>query len=91
MAEELAGEERLGQPGGIDGDERLVGAAAPPMNGARDELLAAAGLALDQHGRVHPRDVSNLLVDDVHRGAASDEAVRPLDAARPRALRPTPR
>jgi hypothetical protein len=53
-------------------------AAAHPMDGARDELLAAAGLALDQHGSVHARDVPNLFEDHVHRRAASDQLLEPV-------------
>ena len=38
------------------GDERLVAAAARDVDGARDELLAGAGLARDEDGRVGGRD-----------------------------------
>ncbi len=50
MTEQLAFEQRLGQTGAIDRDERPLGAAARIVDRLRDELLAGAGLAL-QHGR----------------------------------------
>ena len=48
-------ERRLQQIGrqvaGVDGDERALGAGRVGVNGARDQLLARAALALDQNRR----------------------------------------
>ena len=48
VPEELALEQRLLERGAVDGEERPVGARALAMDRARDELLARAGLALDE-------------------------------------------
>ena len=56
VAEELGLGQRLGNGGGVEGDEPLIGARAVVVNGPRDQLLAGAGLALNQHGAVHRRD-----------------------------------
>src|SRR5205814_8736828 len=48
MAEELALEERLRQRRTVDGDEGLAGPRARRVDAARHQLLAGAGLALDQ-------------------------------------------
>ena len=42
VAEELALEQRLGDRGAVDRDERLVGALAVLVEGAGDQLLAGA-------------------------------------------------
>ena len=73
VAEQLALQQRLGNGGAVDGDERLVGAVAVLVEGAGDEFLAGAGLAADQHrdrGGGHPAD---FLVDVLHGAAAADE------------------
>ena len=44
------------------------------MNRARDQLLAGAALAGDQHGEVVALQPLNLIDDPVHRGAGADEA-----------------
>ena len=43
------------------------------MNRARDEVLAGAALAGDQHGQVVPLQALDLLDDAVHGGAGADE------------------
>jgi len=43
------------------------------MDRPRDELLAGAALALDQHGRVIVHDPPDQFVDLLHRQAASDD------------------
>src|SRR5262249_20951592 len=52
VAEQLRLEERRGQRRAIDRNERAVFAPALEMNRARAELLAGAGFAADEHGRV---------------------------------------
>ncbi len=46
VAEELGLEQRLGNRGAVDGDERPVGAVARGMQRAREQFLAGAALAL---------------------------------------------
>ena len=57
-AEQLALDQVGGEGGAVDGDERAVAARAAAMDGARQEFLARAGLAEEQHrgrGRGHLR------------------------------------
>ena len=44
------------------------------MNGVRDQFLAGARLAANQHGRVGAGHARNLLVDLPHRPARPDDA-----------------
>src|SRR6266403_666319 len=50
VAEELALEERLGESGAVLHQERRLRARAAAVDGARQELLAGAGLAFEQDG-----------------------------------------
>ena len=77
VAEQHALEHRLGDRGAVDGDERLRGAPAVEVDRVRDELLAGAALAGDEHRRVGVRDVLDAALDL--------EPVRrqPLDEERP--------
>ena len=52
VSEELAFEQIPGNRRTVYGDELTVRAGAPVMNALRDQLLADAGLAEDQDGRV---------------------------------------
>src|ERR1043166_7634302 len=63
VAEQLALEQRLGQRGAVDGDERLAAARREIVDPLRDELLARARLALDQD---RGRDGRHLLDLDQH-------------------------
>ena len=58
VAEQLGFEQRFGNGAAVDGDERLRGGAGLLMNGARDHLLAGAGLAVDQDRRAVGATVS---------------------------------
>ena len=49
VAEQLAFEQRLGQRRAGDRHERLLRAVAGIVDGARDQLLAGAAFALNQH------------------------------------------
>src|SRR5262245_7622650 len=51
-AEELRFEQLLGDCGAVDRDERTVAAHTGEMDGPREQLLADARLAMDQHGGV---------------------------------------
>ena len=81
VTEQLGLEERLGQRGAVDHDERPVGARARIVDGAREELLAGAGLALDQHGRVEGGHTRDLLVELHHPGRLADQVLEPVGRA----------
>src|SRR5207245_8943408 len=49
VTEELAVEQRLRESGAVDGDERLPGERPALVDRTRDELLAGAALAADEH------------------------------------------
>jgi hypothetical protein len=50
------------------------------MDSTRDEFLAGAVLALDQHRRVYPRHLADLLINELHRFTLTQKIVkvRPL-------------
>ena len=48
------------------------------MDGIGDQLLAGAGLALDEHRGVRRRDAADDLVDLLHGGRAPDHQLVPL-------------
>src|SRR4051812_14492749 len=76
MAEELALEQFARDRGAIDADQRPVAAVGILVDGARDQLLAGAGLAGDHHrrgGRRHQLDLAQRLLD---RLALTDDAAR---------------
>src|SRR5216117_265801 len=51
VAEQLALDQRLGDRRTVDGDERPVAPVGKVVDRARDQLLAGATLAIDEHGR----------------------------------------
>ena len=75
VAEEFALQQRLGDGGAVDGDERLLRAVAVLVDGARDQFLAGAGFAADEHGDRLGGDAANLLVDRLHGAAVADDSV----------------
>ncbi len=75
VAEELALDQVLGDRPAVDDDERVLRPCAPPVDGARDELLPRAALAGHEHRRVRVRDLVDELRHRAHRGAAADQAV----------------
>ena len=60
----------------VDRHEWAGGAPAVRVNRARDELLAGAALADDQHGRRGVGGVRDLLVDRQHAGGPADQPGR---------------
>ena len=75
MAEELRFQERLGNGGAVDLDERHVPLGAAMVRGAGDQLLARTGLAGNQHraaGRRHELEAMDHLGD---RPAVADDPV----------------
>ena len=75
VAEQLAFDE-LGRDGrAVQLLERRLGARRGAMDGARDELLAGAALAGDEHARVRPRSAQHALPKLRHGCALADELV----------------
>ena len=70
VAEQLALDERGRQRRAVDVDERRLAARAVDVDRAREQALAGAGLAVEQHGRVGLRRAHDHLVDRRHRGRA---------------------
>ena len=80
VAEQLRLEQRLGQPGAVDGDEGPRRADAVGVYRARHQLLAGAALAGDQHlgfGAGGPSDLEAQLDD--RRAVADELRVEPDD------------
>src|SRR5229473_3098507 len=73
--EQLALEELGGYRGAVHGDEAAF-APGPEMEGARNALLAGAGLALDQHHRVAGAGAGDQLAQLGHGGALADQVSR---------------
>jgi hypothetical protein len=73
VAEELGLEKRLGQAGAVDRRERHCCARAAVMNAARDNLLADAALAGDQHLGVATGDPVDLGLERLHLRAPADQ------------------
>jgi hypothetical protein len=69
----VAEQRRLGQRrrdrAAVDDHERLLGAGARQVQGLRDQLLAGAGLAVDQHRQIGRRDLREPVEDRAHPGA----------------------
>ena len=73
VAEQLGLDQALGQRRAAHLDERLLGAQRVVVDRVRDELLAGARLAADQHRRVRLGDLRDLLVHLAHRSARADD------------------
>ena len=85
VAEQLRLGERLGNGRRVEGDEPLIRARAVVVDRPRDQFLAGAGLALNQHGAVHRRHELQALEHRLHRGALADDVVEPVPIAQLRA------
>ena len=77
VAEQLGLEQRLRQRAAVDRDEPLVAARAVVVDRARDQLLAGAGLAVDQDRARRRGDRRQHLEQLAHDAALSDQ---PLEA-----------
>ena len=73
VAEELRLEQRLGQRGAVDLDDRLLPARRQIMQARCDELLARAALADHEHGLRELRGVRNVLEHRDERGGLADQ------------------
>ena len=77
VAEQLALQQRLGDGGAVQRQERRLRPRPVVVDGAGDELLAGAALAGDQDRDVLRGDAADGLVDLTHRrAAAEDRAIR---------------
>ena len=75
VPEQLALQQSAGYGGAIQPYKRMVPAGAQSVDGASDQLLAGAGLPLDQHGRVGVRHGFDLLENPFKRRALTDDLV----------------
>jgi hypothetical protein len=73
VPEQLALEQRLGERGAVDGQERPLGARPRAMDAARHQLLAGAGLAFDEHRDRRRRRALHECEHRRHRGRAPDD------------------
>src|SRR5207302_5001740 len=73
MPEQLRLDQLLGDGGAVDVDEGMLGALRQTMQRPRDDLLAAAVLARNQHAAVGRHGGADLLIEFLHRVAFADE------------------
>src|SRR2546425_1718063 len=73
VAEQLRLEQRLGQRGAVDRDERAAAPRRARVDRAGDELLAGAALALDEHRRGAAGDLLEERHHAAERGARADD------------------
>jgi len=78
VAEQLVLDQRLRNSGAIDGHERPVAARRELMDGAREQLLAGARLALQQDRRVSRRDPLDRIRDFDDPRRLADDRRKPV-------------
>jgi hypothetical protein len=78
VTEQLALEQRLGERGAVQTDERTGGAGGVAVEGRRDQLLAGAALAADEHRRARRRDLQDRVEHRAHGRARSDDVVEAI-------------
>ncbi len=83
VPEQLALQQRLGNGRAVDRQEAPGCPRAVLIDGPRDQLLAGAALAADQHGDVLRGDAADCFVDLLHRFAAADHHVGVAAGPRP--------
>jgi hypothetical protein len=76
VAEQLRFEQVFGNRGAVDGDERSVVARAERVQRPREQLLAGAALALEQHRRVGGRRAVQRLRHLLQLGVVPDDERR---------------
>ena len=81
VPEELALDQLRCHRAAVERDERLLPAPAELVHRLRDELLAGAALALDEHGRVGRRDARDHVVQLLHRVRRADQRPEAPEAA----------
>ena len=75
-AEQLALDERGGNRRAVHAHHRPAAPRAQLVDLRREELLAGARLAEQQHRRIGRRDLPHLFLDAAHRGAVTDDQTR---------------
>ena len=73
MAEQLGLDQLLGDGCTVHVDERLIGSQREAVQGAGDDLLAAAVLAGDEHAAAGRSGAADLLLQALHRLALANE------------------
>ncbi len=73
VAEQRALEQVVVEGGAVLHHERLLGARPVVVDGAGDELLAGAALAVDEHRRLAAHDLVEQLIDVLHRDRVADQ------------------
>ena len=86
VAEQLALDQLFGNRRAVDLDERRRPAPAQRVDRARDELLAGAVLAVDEHAAVGRRRHRHLLAQLAHRVALAHHRLVAIDAGAQRAV-----
>ena len=79
VPEELALGQLAGQGAAIDGHEGAVGDGAQLVQGARQQLLAGAAFAGDQHGQPGARDAAGLFEDAQQGRRLADDGAQGRD------------
>ncbi len=74
MAEQLGLDQGLRNGRAVHRDQGRLGTPGQVVQGACDQFLAGAGLALDQYIGIGGRDLANLAVEVLHGGAGADDA-----------------
>ena len=73
VAEDLAFDQVRRDRAAVDREERAGAPPAQVVHGLRDDFLAGAALAGDEHRHRGARDAQDLLIDPAHRGRAAPE------------------
>ena len=81
MTEQLALEQRLGDGAAVDRDEAAAAARRRVVDRARDELLAGAGLADEEHGGGRLRGLVEQAEHLLHDRARADHRPEPVAVA----------
>ncbi|MNQ75336.1 hypothetical protein D3C85_901260 [compost metagenome] len=74
VAEQLRLDQGFRDRRAVHRDQRRLGALRQVVQGARHQLLAGAGLALDQYGGIGRRDLADLAVEVLHGRTVADDA-----------------
>ena len=89
VAEQLGLEQRVGQAGAVDGDQRLAGPGAAAVDQPGGDFLADAALAGDEHLGVGAAGRRDVAVERMGGGARADERGGSLGIGDGHRVRPT--
>ena len=76
MAEQFAFQKCFGNRGAIDFHQRAIGAQTPRVYHVRQNFLAHAALAADQHACLGRSDQRGIVKNGLHQRAARDDIIR---------------